>query len=174
MNKDRIKSYVKVLISFIAFLYTLGFILDPVSKSLQGSLINTINLIFHEAGHWMFYIFGKTISICMGSGTEVLIPIICSAYFYLTNQKFSAYFIFYWITIALVDVSVYINDSIVMQIPLLGGDSVIHDWNYLLSSFNLLSYTHFIGQSVFFLASICLIAGLSGTIYDQILKESTH
>jgi hypothetical protein len=168
------KDYIKILISSIAFLYSLTFLIDPISKSLEGSIINAVNLIFHEAGHWMFYICGDTIYTLMGSGTEVLIPVLCSIHLYSTNQKFSAYFLLYWVTIALVDVSIYIDDSIIMQIPLLGGDSATHDWNHILSEYNLLAHTHTLSHSVFILACVCLITGFAGTLYVQLFKESVH
>ena len=162
MNKVQ---YFKILISTLTALYIFGFISHPELKSLDGGIIDTINLIFHEAGHWIFYIGGQTISILMGSGTEVLIPGICAIHLYLTNQKYSSFFILYWLTTALIDVAVYINDAAYMNLPLLGGDSVIHDWNYLLTKFNLLSFTHSISNLCFFFAYIAFTTAFIGTIY---------
>ena len=162
------KASFKICASCITGVYIFNVLLHPELKSLEGSIINTINLIFHEAGHWMFFVGGNTISIFMGSGTEVLIPLVCAIHLYITDQKYSSFFILYWLTTSLTDVSVYINDSIEMKIPLLGGDSVIHDWNYLLTTYNLLSYTHTISNLVFLLAYTAFVSALIGTLYYSV------
>ena len=46
-----------------------------------------------------------------------------------------------WVGANFINVSIYAGDSIKMQLPLLGGDSVMHDWNYLLSTLGIFKWT---------------------------------
>ena len=45
---------------------------------------------------------------------------------------------------SLLNVSVYAGDAVLMQLPLLGGDDSIHDWNYLLDQLGLLNHASLI------------------------------
>lgn len=64
-----------------------------------------------------------------------------------------------WVGHSIVNVSIYVSDSIVQQLPLLGGDAVIHDWNYIFSYLGVLKYTDTISQIVHFSGDIVGITG---------------
>jgi hypothetical protein len=55
----------------------------------------------------------------------------------------------FWVGQNLINISVYARDSIAMQLPLLGGGNVIHDWNYLLSTLNILKYTTYVADLIY-------------------------
>src|SRR6185369_6686908 len=103
--------------------------------------IDNVNLIVHEAGHWIFFPLGEFMHVLGGSLFQILFPVIYVGYFYFKRDYFSASLLLFWVGTNLVNVSVYAGDAIVMQLPLLGGDGVIHDWNYLLSTTHLISHT---------------------------------
>ena len=127
--------------------------------------IDYSNLIFHEAGHSLFIFFGDFVHIAMGSGFQVLLPFALGSYFFIHKQNLSAAFCLMWCGESLTNVSVYAGDAIAMQLPLLGGDSVIHDWNYLLTSTTLLSHTSLIASSIYTLGiSMIFIAIGSATV----------
>lgn len=136
--------YSKLVLTVIAALYFYYCAVNPTF----GHFIDNVDLIIHEAGHWIFMFFGEFIYILGGSLTQVLVPTIFSSYFFLRRDYFSASFILFWVGYNIVNVSIYMGDSIVMQLPLLGGDSSIHDWNYLLTSLHILKYTNVLSSVV--------------------------
>ena len=115
----------------------------------EWHFIDNINLIFHEAGHTLTFFFGQFISIASGSVFQILIPALCCLYFYQQGQRYSASLLLFWVGQNVINVSVYAKDAIVMQLPLLGGDNVMHDWNYVLSAMGLLRLTPYIADIIF-------------------------
>jgi hypothetical protein len=75
----------------------------------------------------------------MGSGLQMFIPLVCSIYFYRRGEVLSAFLLLFWLAQNIVNISVYIRDAIPMQLELIGGDSSIHDWNYILEELGLLT-----------------------------------
>ena len=47
------------------------------------------------------------------------------------------------------------RDAEVMQLELLGGDGVIHDWNYLLSNLHIVHYATLVG-GIIYMTALCL------------------
>ena len=142
------------------------------STSTQWHFIDNINLIFHEAGHTITYFFGQFISIASGSLFQILIPTVCCLYFVNEEKYYSASLLMFWIGQNFINISVYAKDAIVMQLPLLGGDSVLHDWNYLLSTLGLLNYTNFIANSLYFIGIMIFILALYCSLLHS--KEKPH
>ncbi|MBC7981949.1 hypothetical protein H7X65_02625 [Candidatus Parcubacteria bacterium] len=128
--------------------------------STEWHFIDTVNLIFHEAGHTITFFFGQFISIASGSLFQILIPVICCLYFYQQEQKYSAALLLFWVGQNVINVSVYARDAIEMQLPLLGGDGVIHDWNYLLSALGMLKYTPYVADTLYAVGIIIFISAL--------------
>lgn len=122
--------------------------------------IDNVNLIFHEAGHTIFSFFGEFIHIAMGSGFQVLLPLLISVYFFWTRQRFAAAICLLWVGQSLINVSIYARDAIVMQLPLLGGDGVIHDWHYLLTGLGMLNRTPQVAAFLSTLGFMVLVAGI--------------
>ena len=65
----------------------------------------------------------------------------------------------------------YLGDAIVMQLPLLGGDSVIHDWNYLLSATHTLKYTAAISSTMYGIALLIIGTGLVMALVSALQKS---
>jgi hypothetical protein len=114
-----------------------------------------VNLIFHEAGHAIFFFLGEFLQIAAGSLLQVGIPLSIVFYFFFQKKNFSSYVTLFWVGQSIVNVSVYAGDAVRMQLPLLGGVSVIHDWNYLLSSLHLLWATEYIAGFLYILGYVC-------------------
>ncbi|HWT02679.1 MAG TPA: hypothetical protein VN256_20700 [Pyrinomonadaceae bacterium] len=104
-------------------------------------LIDGVNLVIHEAGHVVFRPFGEFLAIAGGSLFQVIVPAVFAGYFYFNNKPYSCALVLFWAGESLLNVSVYAADSVAMQLPLLGGDNSIHDWNYLLEHLGLLRQT---------------------------------
>ncbi len=123
----------------------------------EWHFIDYINLIFHESGHIIFYPFGEFIGALGGTLMQIIIPLIFIIYFYKRKDKFSASIISFWLGQNFFNIYIYIKDAIVMELPLLGGDSVFHDWNYILSKLNILKYTENISYIFYIIGIIILI-----------------
>lgn len=149
--------YVKLISAVLIALYFINCIQHPDDFHFIGS----VNLVIHEAGHMIFVFFGEFLHILGGSLTQVLIPLIFATYFFLRKDNFSAGIILIWMGESITEVAHYASDSILMQLPLLGGDNVIHDWNWLLTETSLLQYTSAISNTVYGVGIFALILGIT-------------
>ncbi len=142
-----------------------GYLIYCLSNPSGWHFVDDIDLVIHEAGHSILRLFGEFIMILGGSLFQVLIPLIFSGYFFLRRDFFASSLLLSWLGYNLVNISVYISDSIAMQLELLGGDSVIHDWNYLLTKMGLLLHTHTIGSLVNGIGFTIVIVALLSSLY---------
>ncbi len=136
--------------------------------------IDYVNLIFHEAGHTIFFFAPEFLNIAAGSAFQIILPLFLSIYFFLTRQKVSGALTLLWVGQSLLNVSIYAGDALNMQLDLLGGDSVIHDWNYLLTQTNLLKYTYTITRFIYTLGYMSIILGTVFSIYFCFKKEESR
>jgi hypothetical protein len=89
--------------------------------------IQNVNLIFHEAGHVIFSLFGNFFGLIGGSLLEALIPLIVTIHFLKKKQYFSTAFGFWWLSTALLSISIYASDAKERLLPLITGDVASHD-----------------------------------------------
>jgi len=134
--------------------------------------LHGVNLIFHEAGHIIFMILGQFMGILGGSLTQILIPAGISSYFFVHRQNYSGALTLCWVGENFWDVSIYIKDAQAMGLPLLGGEGVIHDWNWLLETLHLLRYDQPIGNLTYWLGSGIYISAIVLAILHS--RQSTH
>lgn len=131
--------------------------------------IHGVNLIFHEAGHTIFSMFGQLVHLLAGSGMQILVPAVISGYFFFTRQPFAAAVALCWVGENFWDVSVYIKDAQERALPLLGGEGVLHDWHFILVILRCLDQDDAIGNTAFTIGT--LIYGFAiflGVFYAQI------
>ncbi len=135
-----------------------GYLLYCLQHQSTGHIIDSIDLVIHEAGHTVFSLFGTFLHVFGGSLLQILIPIIFSAYFYLRRDYFSVSVVGLWVGYNIINVSVYMADAIAMDLPLLGGDGVLHDWNILFSNAGVLGHSLLIANIVYGLG-VMIFAG---------------
>jgi hypothetical protein len=123
-------------------------------------LFDDVNLAIHEAGHVFFGILGDIPGVLGGSLFQVIVPAVFAGYFFRTKQVFSGAMTLAWVAQSLVNVSIYIRDARAQELALLGGENSIHDWWYLLVSWDLLEADVRIAGFVRFLAALCFLAAL--------------
>jgi hypothetical protein len=91
-------------------------------------------------GHLIFAFAGHFIGSLMGSGTQVLIPIIVMVVFYRQRDYFGIAVGGFWLSFSLFELARYVGDARTMELPLVGfTDDPEHDWHYLLSTTGLLN-----------------------------------
>lgn len=121
-------------------------------------MIDGVNLIIHEAGHIIFMPFGEFLMIAGGSLFQVIVPAVFAGYFFYHEQRFSAALVLFWMGESLLNVSVYADDSIALQLPLLGGEGTIHDWNYMLVRAGFIKHTEAISKLIRLAGTLTIIA----------------
>jgi hypothetical protein len=139
----------------------------------EWRLIDGLNLVIHEAGHVVFHPFGEFMMIAGGSLFQVIVPLVFAGYFYFNKKEFSSAFVLFWVGESLLNVSVYAGDAVVMQLPLLGGDNSIHDWNYMLDQLNLLRQTAGIAQGIRLAGTLSIIVAIVWAIRAALRPSRT-
>lgn len=137
--------WTRLVFALAAAVYFLYYAQTPA----DWHFIDVVNLLVHEAGHYIFLPFGNFLHVLGGSLFQSIFPLIYVTYFYLRHQYYSASLLVFWVGQNLINVSVYASDAVAMQLPLLGGDGTTHDWNYILSALHLLQYTPQIGYAIY-------------------------
>lgn len=122
--------------------------------------IDYLNLLIHEGGHGVFKIFGGFIYTLGGTLMQIIIPSMFVVYYFLTKKKFLTQIFLIWLGENFFNISVYASDARSKKLPLLGGNKVYHDWNYLLSKTGLLEYDLLIGKIFIALGLICFLVVL--------------
>jgi len=123
-------------------------------------LIDNADLVIHEAGHLFFKFFGKYVYTLGGTLMQIILPSIIFFYFFRNNYRTGMQFSLLWLGQNLINISVYAADAQARSLPLLGGNKVYHDWNYLLSEIGLLQYETEVGYLIFGIAIIIFIITL--------------
>lgn len=155
MVVEKLKKYWRVIPVGVLFWYFMYSALN----SQDWHFIDGVDLIIHEAGHWVFIFFGQFVSILGGSLIQILIPLVFVLYFFFRRDFFSASILLMWLGYNFVNISVYMADAVRMQLPLLGGDFVIHDWNYIFNALGLLEYSGAIADLVRIIGIFVIITG---------------
>jgi hypothetical protein len=151
----------KLIVAGIASAYFLWCAYDPT----QWHLIDGVNLLIHEAGHIVFRPFGEFMMIAGGSLFQVIMPLLFVGYFAYHRKFYSAALVLFWVGESILNVSVYAADSLALQLPLLGGSDSMHDWNYLLSSLNLLPATAKVAGTIRVLGTLTVIGAGVGSFW---------
>lgn len=146
----------KQLTKTFFFLYLLSISFRTYADPTFWSLINNVNLIFHEAGHIFFIFFGDFLHTAGGTLFEFGIPLFLAFYFLIRKDLFATAFCFWWLSTAFYSISTYAGDARLQKLPLLGGDKVGHDWFNMLSSLRILQQTEEVASLFFTLSVVSL------------------
>ncbi len=155
------KNFPKIFSVFFASVYFWYY----ASTYTEWHFLDSVNLIFHEAGHAVFFFLGEFIQVCAGSGFQIALPLFIVIYFFVHEQKLSAGICMLWVGQNFLNVSVYAGDAVNMELPLLGGDSSIHDWNYILKNTGLLRETATVANIFYFLGLLFITFGTVYSLY---------
>ncbi len=154
--------FIPALKIFFALVFG-GYVLRGAFVPQSAWLLDGTNLLFHEAGHPLFFIFGQTIGIAGGTLMQLLIPAGIAIAFFYRRQFYSASMMLLWFGQNFFGISVYIRDARAQLLPLIGGDE--HDWNYLLSKAGLLQQDQLVGGVVWIIGFIIVATALIISVY---------
>ena len=130
-------------------------------------LLSDIDTAIHEFGHILFMPFSETTMILGGSLFQVALPLVFTGYFLIgpkrTRDVFAAMVCLWWVSINLLQVSIYAADARAGQLMLITGqtgqESDAHDWYNLFSRWGLLERDTIIAERMRIAAGLlCLTA----------------
>ncbi|HZW38998.1 MAG TPA: hypothetical protein VFF33_06860 [Ignavibacteriaceae bacterium] len=126
----------------------------------EYTLLDSADLIIHEAGHFIFMVFGTSIHVFGGTLMQILLPAYIVYFFAVNDFRIGVQIFLFWLGHNFINISVYAADARAQILPLLGGEKVIHDWHYMLTGLNLLPFAEEVGLFFFGLAIITFILTL--------------
>lgn len=139
--------------------------LDYETGEMMSSFLHGPLLVFHEAGHVVFSVFGELIMVFGGSLAQLLMPAIMAGALLLRNRDpFGAAIGTWLLGVSLLDLAPYVYDALQPQLILLGGHTGAeggHDWIYLLSATGLLQRAHALGWLVHKSGALLILASLA-------------
>lgn len=163
------------------------FIATPIgSGEINGSFMHVVNLVFHEAGHIIFGLFGDFIGTLGGTLGQLIIPLLCCLTFVFKYENaFGGAATLWWVGQSCLDVAPYAYDARAQELMLLGGVTGrevpgYHDWNNLLSELGWLQHDHTIGGAFYWLGTLMIVVALSWSVavlysqFKQFRSESKH
>ncbi len=74
-------------------------------------IVDYVNLIIHEGGHFFFSWFGNTIMILGGTIGELLVPLLCAIYFFCQRETTGFAFSTYWLSENFPYIGTYMADA---------------------------------------------------------------
>lgn len=152
------------------FIWTVRFASVPMSIEAVSPILHLPNLVFHEAGHVIFSVFGRFMTVLGGSLLQFLVPLILAGAFLKQRNTFGAVVCVWWAGENLLDVAPYIADARALELVLLGGKTGAevegHDWEFLLTQLGWLHLDRTLGLAAWRLGLAMMFGALVwGAIY---------
>jgi hypothetical protein len=125
--------------------------------------IDYVNLIIHEGGHFFFSWFGHTIMILGGTLGELLVPLLCAAYFGWKRETTAVAFCSFWFFENFLYIGTYMADARTSALPLVGSEE--SDWTILFTEWGLLVKDQQIGATMHALGWLGMLATVAWLAY---------
>jgi len=136
------------------------------------TLLDQINLIIHEAGHFFFMFFGSLIHAAGGTIMQIIFPLFLAFYFLRHGYRPGVQLFIFWLGQNLISISVYAADANKLKLRLLGNGK--HDWLYMLGRFKLLESADLAGDIFLYLAVLVFILALMTPLwFDRIVPSAS-
>ncbi len=145
-------------IAFVAWGWRL-WTMDIRTGEIGGSIMHAINLVFHEAGHVVFWPFGDFLHVAGGTLGQWLMPVVALVALHRHGDNFGASIALWWLAVSVVDAAPYAYDALHPQLVLLGGgtgEEGGHDWVEMLGDLRLLSRAHGVGHLLHWTGALLL------------------
>ena len=153
-------SYARLALTVALMFYGIPLMRHPEA----GCFVDGIDLAIHETGHIVFGAFGEVIAAAGGTLFQLIVPAVFTLYFVRRKDLHAATIPLWWIGQNLWNISVYVRDARVQELPLVGGGE--HDWAFLLGRFGVLAHDQGIGRTIQALGSLVwLVAVATGILF---------
>lgn len=168
-----------LVLALIAYMGIWAMSMPIRGGALVTSNMHYIHLVFHEAGHMIFRLFGSFLATAGGTLMQLLMPaLILGAFLFKYRNCFGAAVGLWWIGHSCLDIAPYAYDARAQELMLLGGVTGrdvpgYHDWNNMLSRLDWLAYDHTIARLFQVLGVLGIIASLAWGGY-LLYRQYTH
>ena len=157
----------KLILASVLTLYFVSIDYNPMA----GSFMDMVDLPIHETGHLLFRILGEFMGIAGGSIFQVIFPAIFVGYFIWQYKYYSASIVLFWVGQSIINVYIYAQDAVVMQLMLTSGmtgsEGGFHDWNYMLTNTGLIGYTKSVAGMIRLVGTFTIIIAVVLSIYHS-------
>lgn len=144
-----------------------GFLLAPLAPESVSGFWHMVNLPFHEAGHVIFGFLPRLGVSMMGSGGQLLMPLVCGIIMFITTRDtFGVTICLWWLGQNFLDIAPYIDDARSGTLPLLGGNTGqtspygFHDWQFILGELKMLQHDHAIASASWRTGKVIIVIAL--------------
>lgn len=165
----------KLVAAIAASLYFFTIAYNPMTDGIWNFL-SFVDLPVHETGHLIFRLLGEFMMVAGGSLFQVIVPAVFVGYFFRGGQYYSAAIVLFWLGQSVLNVWVYADDAVRMQLVLTSGftgsEGSFHDWNYLLSRTGLIGYHQVVSGLIRFAGTLTIIAASVLSIYLSFEPEA--
>jgi hypothetical protein len=132
------------------------FLLYALTSGTGFLILDYVNLIIHEGGHFFFSWFGDTIRILGGTLGELLVPLLCALYFFFQRETAGFTFSVFWFFENFPYIGAYMADARTAALPLVGSEE--SDWTILFTQWGLLAQDQKIGATMRALGYLGMLA----------------
>lgn len=139
------------------------FLLHAATNSDGFLLLDHVNLVIHEAGHFFFSWFGYTIMVLGGTLGELLVPLLIAAYFFWHRETAGTAFAAFWFFENFLYIGTYMTDARTLALPLVGSGE--HDWEILFGQWGLLAQDRAIGSATRSLGWLGMVAAVAWLVW---------
>jgi hypothetical protein len=140
-------------------------------RGVRVPIVGMVDLGVHELGHMLFAWAPELVMVCMGNGTQSLLPLTVAVCFAVFRRDWPACGLcLAWCGTTLQDASVYIADAPYQRLQLLKENS-IHDWAYVLGpeQFNALDKAGLVATCVKGVGLAFLVVGFGVCLAPAVL-----
>ncbi len=144
------------------------FLVAPLAPESVLGFWHYVNLPFHEAGHILFGFLPPVGVSFMGTGAQLLMPLICGlVLFFKTRDHFGASICLWWFGQNFLDIAPYIDDARRGTLPLLGNTTGqeapygFHDWQFILTEMGWIQHDQAIARAVWVSGKILMLLALA-------------
>jgi hypothetical protein len=122
-------------------------------------ILDSANLVFHEAGHKVYGALGETAGLYGGTLGQLTFPVLASVIFAWRRQAVGLAICLAWLGQNFFNIARYCADARAQELPLVGGGD--HDWTKILARWHALSRDTVIAERLRYLAwGLVLVAAL--------------
>lgn len=148
---------------------------DHRSGEIGASFLHGPLLIFHEAGHVIFRLFGAWMAVLGGTLMQLLMPAVMAlALLWRNRDPFGAALALWLLGVSLLDVAPYVHDALQPQLLLLNGsvgEEGGHDWIVLLESLGWRARAPLLGVIIHRLGALVVLLALGWATWVLVLQR---
>lgn len=155
----------------IASLAAIGllFLIEAISEEGWVPILDSLNLVFHEAGHPLFSLFGETIGFLGGTLMQLLVPLLVLGACWYKRQAAAIGLAGTWFFQNFLNIARYMADARAQVLPLVGGGE--HDWATLFGRWGLLAQDTSIAGAMSFLGWSGMVGCASWLVWRWLVRD---